>query len=93
MKKVLILFITFCLFIFGYSSWTYGCGIVYNGCKWRKVGNGFRDAANPGTTMIGFESTIPANTNASLTVLLLPEGAQENSSLTSKKITEWPKTN
>lgn len=60
---------------------------------WSTVSPNSWDAANPGTTMIGFESTIPANTNASLTVLLLPEGAQENSSLTSKKITEWPKTN
>ena len=49
------------------------------------------DAANPGTTMVGFEVTIPANTNAALTVLLLPEGAEENSQVTNLKIENWPK--
>jgi hypothetical protein len=49
------------------------------------------DAANPGTIMVGFETTVPANSTASLTVLLLPEGADENSSVTSKMLSEWPK--
>ena len=51
------------------------------------------DAANPGTIMVGFEVILPANTKASLTVLLLPEGAKENSSLTQKKLNEWPGVN
>jgi hypothetical protein len=49
------------------------------------------DAANPGTIMTGFEAAIPANSGASLVVLLLPEGDRENSSVTVKKISEWPK--
>ena len=50
------------------------------------------DAANPGTIMVGFEATIPANTKAALTVLLLPEGAAENVSITAKNLDNWPKT-
>ena len=59
---------------------------------WSTVPPNSWDAANPGTIMTGFETTIPANTNISLTVLLLPEGAQENSTITSKKISDWPRT-
>ncbi len=33
------------------------------------------DAPNPGTTLVGFEVNVPANTKASLTVLLIPEQA------------------
>jgi len=51
------------------------------------------DARNPGTTMVGFETVIPANTTVSLSVLLLPEGASEDSSLSTRKFSEWPKTN
>jgi hypothetical protein len=50
------------------------------------------DAPNPGTIMVGFEATIPANTKAAFTVLLLPEGAIENGSITSKNLDNWPKT-
>jgi hypothetical protein len=50
------------------------------------------DAPNPGTTMVGFEATIPANTKAALTVLLLPDGVTENVSVTGKKLDSWPKT-
>ncbi len=48
------------------------------------------DAKNPGTIMVGFEVKIPANTKAALTVLLLPEGVAENSTLTVKKLSDWP---
>ena len=48
------------------------------------------DAANPGTIMVGFEVKIPAKTRTSLTVVLLPEGAIENSTITMKKLEEWP---
>lgn len=47
------------------------------------------DAKNPGTIRIGFEVSVPANTKAALTVLLLPEGAAENSSISSKSLAEW----
>jgi hypothetical protein len=49
------------------------------------------DAPNPGTIMVGFESTIPANSKTALTVLLLPDGAAENVSVTMKNLEEWPK--
>ena len=57
---------------------------------WSTVSPNTYDAANPGTIFIGFEATIPANTTASLTVLLLPEGAVENSSVSSRTLSQWP---
>jgi hypothetical protein len=58
---------------------------------WSTVSANAYDAANPGTTMIGFEATIPANTKALLTVLLMPEGSKENITVTAKKVEEWPR--
>ena len=58
---------------------------------WNTVPSNSYDAANPGTTMVGFEVTVPANTKAALTVLLLPQGAAENSSVTNLKLENWPK--
>lgn len=58
---------------------------------WSTVPPHSYDAANQGTIMVGFEAVIPANTKASLTVLLIPDGATENSSFTLKKLEEWPK--
>lgn len=57
---------------------------------WSTVSPNSYDASNTGTVFTGFEATIPANTSASLLVLLLPEGAQENSSVSAKKLSEWP---
>jgi len=57
---------------------------------WSTVPPQSYDAANQGTIMVGFETVIPPNTKASLTVLLLPVGATENNSFTSKKLDEWP---
>lgn len=50
------------------------------------------DAPNPGTVMVGFEATLPANSKTALTVLLLPEGSAENTLVTSKALDSWPKT-
>jgi Heparinase II/III-like protein len=50
------------------------------------------DAPNPGTVMVGFEATLPANSKTALTVLLLPEGSAENTLVTSKDLDSWPKT-
>jgi len=50
------------------------------------------DAPNPGTIMVGFETVIPANSEAVLSVLLLPEGAIENPDFTVKPLLEWPTT-
>lgn len=58
---------------------------------WSTVPSHSYDAANPGTIMVGFEVTVPANTKAALTVLLLPQGSVENSSVTKLKLENWPK--
>ena len=58
---------------------------------WSTVPSNSYDAANPGTTMVGFEAVVPANSSSTLTVLLLPEGATENTISTAKTISEWPK--
>jgi hypothetical protein len=59
---------------------------------WSTVSPNSYDAANTGTIMTGFEATIPANSRVPLTVLLLPDGAVENNSVSAKKISEWPVT-
>jgi hypothetical protein len=58
---------------------------------WSTVPTHSYDAPNPGTIMVGFEATIPANTKTALTVLLLPDGAIENSSVSGKTLENWPK--
>jgi len=58
---------------------------------WSTVPAHSYDAANPGTIMVGFEVTVPANTNASLTVLLLPQGSVENTHVTNLTLGNWPK--
>jgi hypothetical protein len=49
------------------------------------------DAPNPGTIMVGFEVTVPANTKTALSVLLLPENAEENIAVTFGNLENWPK--
>jgi hypothetical protein len=58
---------------------------------WSTVPTHSYDAANPGTIMVGFEATIPANSKTALTVLLLPEGANENGSVSAMTLEKWPK--
>lgn len=60
---------------------------------WSTVPQNSYDAANPGTIFTGFEAVIPTGSKATLTVLLLPEGAEEISAQSSKKLSEWPLTN
>jgi hypothetical protein len=48
------------------------------------------DAPNPGTVFVRFEINVPASSKEQLVVLLLPEGAEENSNVTVKRLTEWP---
>ncbi|HEX3008024.1 MAG TPA: heparinase II/III family protein, partial [Bacteroidales bacterium] len=45
------------------------------------------DAANPGTTLVGFECDVPANTKEVLQVLLIPEAAGNVNF--SKKLEQW----
>jgi hypothetical protein len=58
---------------------------------WSTVPPNSYDAANPGTIMVGFEATVPANSSAVLSVILLPEGAAENKVISGKTLSEWPK--
>jgi hypothetical protein len=49
------------------------------------------DAPNPGTTLVGFEITVPPNSKADMVVLMLPEGAEENENVTKLRLEAWPK--
>ena len=50
------------------------------------------DAPNPGTTLVGFEVTVPANTKANLTVLLLPEKMTSSEVIQPvKSLARWPR--
>jgi len=57
---------------------------------WSTVPPNSYDAPNPGTIMTGFEAVIPANSRAALSVQLIPDGVQENSSVSSLKLSDWP---
>jgi hypothetical protein len=48
------------------------------------------DSPNPGTTFIDFEVTLPTNTNAPLTVLLIPEKAIDKTIEPVKPLAQWP---
>jgi hypothetical protein len=48
------------------------------------------DAPNPGTTLVGFEIAVPANSKAELVVLMLPEGVDENKDVTGLNLSSWP---
>ena len=49
------------------------------------------DAPNPGTTLIGFETTVPANTKTALQVFLLPAGVSQNPATIPGMLNTWPK--
>ncbi|GHT44021.1 hypothetical protein FACS189438_2260 [Bacteroidia bacterium] len=48
------------------------------------------DAENPGTTLLGFEVAVPANTSTALTVKLIPQSAKNASALV-HELAQWPK--
>jgi hypothetical protein len=48
------------------------------------------DTPNPGTVLVGFEVTIPANTNTTLLVKLIPQSAG-NTSAKIPELKNWPK--
>jgi hypothetical protein len=73
---------------------------------WSKMGDGFRFAGlqlsrikgskpvGDGTkfsTMVGFETTVPANTKTVLQVLLLPGGVSQNPATIPGALSKWPK--
>ncbi len=47
------------------------------------------DAENPGTIMVGFESSIPADSNAFFEVLLVPEREVENAPFIDRTLENW----
>ena len=47
------------------------------------------DAPNPGTTLIGFECEIPANSCETLQVLLIPEKFENNALFLNRTLNEW----
>lgn len=47
------------------------------------------DAANPGTVMVGFECSLPANSKESFEVLLIPEGSLNSTTYTDKNLKDW----
>ena len=49
------------------------------------------DAPNPGTTRVGFDVTVPANSKTALTVLLIPEKAEKNVASKVQSLDQWPK--
>ena len=49
------------------------------------------DAPNPGTVLITFEATVPANTKAALTVLLLPQKSAGQAKPRVQPLAQWPR--
>ena len=49
------------------------------------------DAPNPGTTLVGFEVKIPANTKTAISVMLIPEGAESTASQKVPALQNWSK--
>jgi len=47
------------------------------------------DATNPGTVMVGFECSLPANSKESFEVLLIPEGSLNSTTYTDKNLKDW----
>jgi len=57
---------------------------------WTTVPPHIYDAQNPGTIMVGFETTIPANTKTAIQVFLLPEGTTRDAVTTPGALNKWP---
>ena len=49
------------------------------------------DSPNPGTSMVGFEVTLPAGSHQALTVLLVPEKAKSRVIGAVRALDGWPK--
>lgn len=56
---------------------------------WTTQGLHDYDAPNPGTTLVGFEAMLPANSKNNLTVLLIPEGTKTGSKQTISALKDW----
>lgn len=56
---------------------------------WSTVPPNSYDAANPGTALIGFEVSIPANAKTNLVVLLIPQGADKIAGRKIQPLQKW----
>lgn len=56
---------------------------------WSTQGKNDFDATNPGTTLVGFEAALPANSKTNLTILLIPEGAKTGTEQTVPALKDW----
>jgi hypothetical protein len=56
---------------------------------WSTVPPNSYDAANPGTALVGFEVTIPANSKVNLVVSLIPQGAQKIAKKNIQPLEKW----
>lgn len=57
---------------------------------WPTVGPHAYDAPNPGTTLVGFETTVPAHSPIALTVVLTPGSAGHKAPRTVRTLASWP---
>ena len=57
---------------------------------WSTVPAHAYDSPNPGTSMVGFEVTLPAGSRQALTVLLVPEKARNRLTGAVRALHEWP---
>jgi hypothetical protein len=48
------------------------------------------DAPNPGTSLVGFEMSLPANADAAVTVLLIPEKVKARPAPKVRALSDWP---
>jgi hypothetical protein len=55
---------------------------------WSTIGPNSYDAPNPGTILVGFELTLPANTSAFTNVYLLP-GTTKKSKKNKQQLSKW----
>jgi hypothetical protein len=56
---------------------------------WTTVPPNSYDAANPGTTLTGFEVTIPANIKTNIVVALIPQGAEKGANKKIPPLEKW----
>ena len=59
---------------------------------WTTVPTHDYDSPNPGTSMVGFEAVLPANSKRTVTVLLVPPRAASRAMRTVPVLSRWPGT-
>jgi hypothetical protein len=56
---------------------------------WSTIGPNSYDAPNPGTTLVGFELTLPENTSAFTNVYLLPGSTKKSKKFKKQPLSTW----